>query len=194
MAIVVVGGNGRRVGKTALICGLIAAFKEMDWTAVKVTSHEHWKIEPIWEENDAAQATDTARYLQAGARRAFLLTAPEWHDPNETGLGLVLGEFFRSAGRGANVIFESNRVLYHVQPNLCLMVNGAEPAGKPSIEYAAQRADAVVMRADADGAELGAQTGALNTLPIFKLACLEQIAPAMDGWVRQRLAAALGAV
>jgi hypothetical protein len=190
MAIVVVGGNGRRVGKTALICGLIAAFKEMSWTAVKVTSHEHWKIEPIWEESDAAQGTDTARYLQAGARRAFLLTAPEWHDPNETGLGLVLGEFFRSAGRGANVIFESNRVLYHVQPSLCLMVNGTDPTGKPWFEYAAQRADAVVMRAEADGAEQSAQIDAWNARPTFKLASFEQIAPAMDGWVRQRLTAA----
>jgi hypothetical protein len=189
MAIVVVGGSGRSVGKTALICGLIAAFKELSWTAVKVTSHEHWKVEPIWEEGDPTQETDTARYLQAGARRAFLLTAPEQRDPNETGLGLVMGEFFRSAGRGANVIFESNRVLYHLQPNLYLMVNGAEPDGqKSSFEHAAPLADALVMRAEADGVEEIAHSGVSAARPIFKLASFEQITPAMDGWLRQRLA------
>ena len=41
MAVVVVGGGGRGVGKTALVCGVIAALPEMQWVAVKIAGHEH---------------------------------------------------------------------------------------------------------------------------------------------------------
>jgi hypothetical protein len=41
MAIIVVGGSNRGVGKTALVCGLIAALPEYRWAAVKITSHLH---------------------------------------------------------------------------------------------------------------------------------------------------------
>jgi hypothetical protein len=41
MAIIVVGGSNRGVGKTALVCGLIAALPEYRWTAVKITAHDH---------------------------------------------------------------------------------------------------------------------------------------------------------
>jgi hypothetical protein len=41
MAIIVVGGSNRGVGKTSLICGLIAALTEYRWTAVKISTHEH---------------------------------------------------------------------------------------------------------------------------------------------------------
>ncbi len=41
MAIIVVGGSNRGVGKTALVCGLIAALPEYRWNAVKITSHDH---------------------------------------------------------------------------------------------------------------------------------------------------------
>ena len=39
MAIIVVGGSNRGVGKTALVCGLIAALPEYRWAAVKISSH-----------------------------------------------------------------------------------------------------------------------------------------------------------
>ncbi len=41
MAIIVVGGSNRGVGKTALVCALIAALTEYRWTAVKITTHDH---------------------------------------------------------------------------------------------------------------------------------------------------------
>jgi hypothetical protein len=41
MAIIVVGGSNRGVGKTALVCGLIAATPEYRWNAVKITTHDH---------------------------------------------------------------------------------------------------------------------------------------------------------
>jgi hypothetical protein len=78
MATIVVGGSNRGVGKTALVCGLIAALPEFRWTAIKITSHDHGQPKPVWEETRPGQGTDTARYLAAGAERALLLTpSPE---------------------------------------------------------------------------------------------------------------------
>jgi hypothetical protein len=44
MAIIVVGGSNRGVGKTALVCGLIAALPDYRWTAVKITTHSHQPV------------------------------------------------------------------------------------------------------------------------------------------------------
>jgi hypothetical protein len=78
MATVVVGGSNRGVGKTALICGLIAALPEFRWTAIKITGHDHGQPKPVWEETEPGQGTDTARYLAAGAERSLLLaSSPE---------------------------------------------------------------------------------------------------------------------
>ena len=41
MAIIVVGGSNRGVGKTTLVCALIAALPEYRWNAVKITTHDH---------------------------------------------------------------------------------------------------------------------------------------------------------
>ena len=62
MAILVVGGSHRGVGKTALVCGLIAALPEHRWTAVKITSDDHGQFAPVWEDTEPGQGTDTARY------------------------------------------------------------------------------------------------------------------------------------
>jgi hypothetical protein len=188
MAIVVIGGSSRGIGKTALMCGLIAVLKEQNWTAVKIASHEHWNVEPIWEENSSTDSTDTSRYLAAGARRAFLLTAPEVLDPNETGLGLTLGEFFPQAGRGVNIIFESNRVLYHVQPGLCLMVEGrGQDVRKPSFVRVAERANAIV---SFDGTDEPRSPGLLEIerrVPVFHLPQYGIIPHSMELWVREHL-------
>ena len=41
MAIVVVGGHTRNIGKTSVVAGLIAAMPEMRWTAFKITQFGH---------------------------------------------------------------------------------------------------------------------------------------------------------
>ena len=41
MAIVVVGGHSRNVGKTSVVAGLIAAMPERAWLAVKITQYGH---------------------------------------------------------------------------------------------------------------------------------------------------------
>ena len=41
MAIVVVGGHTRNIGKTSVMAGLIAAMPEKHWTAFKITQFGH---------------------------------------------------------------------------------------------------------------------------------------------------------
>ena len=87
MAVVVVGGHTRNIGKTSVVAGLIAALPEMRWTAFKITQFGHGVCsangEPcdcetaehtiaISEERDRASGTDSARYLAAGAVRSLL--------------------------------------------------------------------------------------------------------------------------
>ncbi len=86
MAIVVIGGHSRSVGKTSVVAGLISALREYDWTAVKITQYGHgvcsangapcdcatgdhrWAIS---EEKDRGGESDTSRFLVAGAERAL---------------------------------------------------------------------------------------------------------------------------
>jgi hypothetical protein len=41
MAIVVIGGHSRNIGKTSVVAGLIAALPAYNWTAFKVTQFGH---------------------------------------------------------------------------------------------------------------------------------------------------------
>lgn len=87
---VVVGGQSRSVGKTAAVCGLIAALNDRRWTAVTITQFGHgicsrsghacdcacedgdWTLSA---ERNSAGRKDTARFLRAGARRVWWLRA-----------------------------------------------------------------------------------------------------------------------
>ena len=175
MAIIVVCGSGKDVGKTALVCGLIAGLKELGWTAVKVTSHIYGKAEAVWEETSAGQGTDTARYLAAGARRALLVSAGD----NE--LGAVVERLMAEFGSRAHLIFESNRILNHLRPDVCVAVEGGA-AQKGSFVAAARQVDARVELAEADGFVDGDE-------PVFRLRALDRISAEMAGWLRGRLSA-----
>lgn len=188
MAIVVVGGSNRGVGKTALICGLIAALPEYRWTAVKVTGHAHGMMQAVWEETEPAldlgQGTDTARYLTAGAQRAFLATPALCDDSPVPDFPLLLAGLWSKLGPGAHVLFESNRMLQYLKPDLCLLVYKGLAWSKASFGLAIRHGDAMVALSDADRMiEGGEQSG-----PIFHLAALERISPQMLAWLRERLA------
>ncbi len=123
--IVVVGGHSRRVGKTAVICGLLRGLPDAGWTAVKLSPHAHAEDE---------QAGDTARFEAAGARRVLLVSTPE-----EAAQAL-----------SGNTIIESNRALEAVAPDVYLfVVNSAEPFKDSARQYVA-RADAFVLVGDSE--------------------------------------------
>jgi hypothetical protein len=170
------------VGKTSLVCGLIAALKEFHWTAVKITSHDYGRPEPIWEETKAGQGTDTARYLAAGAKRALLVTVRD----GDLGDGARLRELGGVVGPSADLIFESNAIAGLVKANVCLGVIGSGQDGtgmKASFAPFMRRMDAGVVLAGAC-TEL---EGLERATPVFELADLEHLSPEMAAWVRARL-------
>jgi len=196
--IIVVGGASKGVGKTTLICGLIASLPDFQWTAIKITSHVYKpgdssfppaggvgdnEIPPsdaqpnlIWEETVAGQGTDTARYLAAGARRAILVSAP--------GLNLTLSDINSAIGSDTNVIFESNTIIDVLEPDICLaIVGGPQADTKPSFQPLMQRADAFV-KASAWGAK---SLSFALAKPLFQLASFDNISPEMLEWLRAHL-------
>src|SRR5947209_20521025 len=86
MAIIVIGGHSRSVGKTSAVAGLIAALPAFHWTAVKITQYGHgicsadgaacdcatddhsWAIT---EEKSQLGDSATSRFLIAGAERSL---------------------------------------------------------------------------------------------------------------------------
>jgi hypothetical protein len=76
--IVVVGGTSRKSGKTSAVCEIIAATTQANWIAVKITPHEHGaslETPIVIRETTSGGQSDTARFLQAGARQAWWVRA-----------------------------------------------------------------------------------------------------------------------
>ena len=56
MALVVIGGHSRSVGKTSVVAGLISALPEFEWTAAKITQYGHGICSANGEACDCATA------------------------------------------------------------------------------------------------------------------------------------------
>ncbi|MBB5057592.1 molybdopterin-guanine dinucleotide biosynthesis protein [Granulicella aggregans] len=159
MAIVVVGGHTRNIGKTSVVAGLVRALPEMRWTAFKITQFGHGVCsangEPcdcetaehtiaVSEERDGATGTDSARYLEAGAVRSFWVRTRQGQLAEA--MPRLRKEFELAQADGGNVIVESNSVLRFLRPDVFLTV--LDPATKDFKESALRyldRADAVLL-------------------------------------------------
>lgn len=162
--LIVVGGHTRSIGKTQLVCDLIAALPQAKFIAGKITQYghgvcarngEHCGCAPDehssafdWE-MDAASGTDSSRFLAAGAARSFWLRTKQGYLAE--GLPL-LRDALNNLSSGvdsatANVLVESNSLLQFLKPALYLAV--LDPR-KEDFKAAAQslldRADAFVLR------------------------------------------------
>lgn len=154
MAIVVVGGHTRNIGKTSVVAGLIAALPQMHWTAFKVTQFGNGvcsangepcdcetdaHIVAVSEERSATSGTDTARFLAAGAVRCF------WVRTRQGQLAEAMPRVRKEIAASTNAILESNSIVRFLRPDLYLTV--LDPAVrdfKPSAQYVLDRADAVL--------------------------------------------------
>jgi hypothetical protein len=182
LATLVIAGSGRGAGKTAVGCALIAALPEWRWTAVKVSPHRHLGDAAIHEELDRGSEKDTGRYLAAGARQAFLVSAVEGES------GRVLGEFGDAHADGGALLIESGRGL-DAFPEALFLIVLAGPADdwKKSLHERLGRADGLVLAGGLTAAEL---PGVLRGKSIFCLAEGGWSTPELVEFVQWRLLAA----
>ena len=164
MAVLVIAGSGRGVGKTAVGCALIAALPELLWVAVKISPHLH-RDEAVWEELDPKSDKDTGRYLAAGAAQAFLIS-----DSSDSATSIL--DALRLVPRSGSLLVESNRVTCKTmamvdEPVVSLAVlTGTGSDWKASLSARLDTADALVLTGGLTCEELPAE---LQMKPVFRL-------------------------
>lgn len=155
MALIVVGGHTRNIGKTSVVAGLIAAMPGLRWSAFKITQFGHGVCSAngapcdcetadhtlaISQERDAASGTDSSRYLSAGALRSF------WVRTRQGQLAEAMPRLRREFAQSDNVIVESNSILRFLRPDLFLSVLDAGTADfKLSARSYLDRADGIIL-------------------------------------------------
>lgn len=183
MLVVQVGGSGRGAGKTAVGCELIRAMPELRWLAVKVSPHAHDVRAGVTEETNAGSAKDTGRYLAAGAKRAFLITA--------TGDVLETVRHVRMRAKDCDAVlieaggFSAAEVAGPGEASLTLVVLGGEVSEwKPGTLERAQGADVLV---SATGMEQRGLPQELHSRLTFALSKGEWINAALVDFARKKL-------
>ena len=198
MRLVVVGGQGRKVGKTSVIAGLIRGLNALAWTAVKISHHAGDagtedtpladELPPrldflLSEERDREGHGDTSLYLAAGARRAL------WLRSRGGGLARALPDLLEALEGDEHVIIESNSLLGFLKPDIFLMV--IDQSGRDVKASARQffaRADAFVT------VGAGPRLGPAGDLqlpqgkPAFAMSPSDWSSPALCRFVSERLA------
>jgi hypothetical protein len=202
VAIVVIGGHSRSVGKTSVVAGLISALREYDWTAVKITQYGHgvcsangapcdcatadhaWAIS---EERDRGGESDTSRFLVAGAVRAL------WVRTEQGRLAEAMPALRQRLGNG-NVMVESNSVLKFLRPDLYLTVLDPDTEDfKTSAREFLDRAGAVILHESAKTGRLRWQGVSLKPVaerPVFRITPPPYVTPEMVEFVRSSVALA----
>jgi hypothetical protein len=198
VAIVVVGGHSRSVGKTSVVAGLIAALPEYGWTAFKITQYGHgicsqngeschcatddhsWAIS---EERDRAGESDTSRFLAAGAAHAW------WVRTEQGRLAEALPAIRGKLVEAQNAILESNSILKFVKPDLYLTVLDPATADfKRSAQEFLDRADAVILhQTNGEHAWSGVSLKPVVTRPVFAIKPPQYVTSELANFVRDSL-------
>ena len=199
MTTLVVGGHSRNIGKTSVAAGLIGAFAELGWTALKITQYGHGicsingrecgcaveeHAHAVTEERDAAARSDTARFLAAGARRSF------WVRTKQGQLESALPEVLPLVGSARYVMIESNSILRFLDPDLYIVVLGYGVSDfKPSALEFLGRADAAVAVGDPRRRPAWAERveRVLGNVPSFRAAPPEYVPQGLVDFVASRL-------
>jgi hypothetical protein len=198
MAIIVIGGHSRSVGKTSVMAGLISALREFDWTAVKITQYGHgicsangeacdcatadhsWAIS---QERDRSGESDTSRFLISGAVQAL------WVRTEQGRLAEAMPALRRRLEGARNLIVESNSVLKFLRPDLYLTVLDPSIADfKNSAREFLDRANAVILHEASGGAAWQAVSlKPVADRPIFRITPPNYVSPEIVKFVRESL-------
>lgn len=175
--LIVVGGHTRSIGKTQLVCDIIAAFPRTEWIAGKITQYGHGVCARNGEDCDCApdehisaldwetqrdSGTDSARFLAVGAKRSFWLrTRQGYLAEGLPALREALQEVANGFGSATEpntsaeahdnlaVIVESNSLMQFLKPSLYFaVIDPAKDDFKQSAQLALDRAHALVLRGE----------------------------------------------
>lgn len=202
MAIVVVGGHSRSVGKTSVVAGLIAALPEFHWTAVKITQYGHgicsangelcdcatddhsWAVS---EERDRSGESDTSRFLVSGAERSL------WVRTRQGMLAEAMPRLRQELAGAANAILESNSVMRFLRPDLYLTVLDPATADfKLTAQAFLDRADAVILQENSQPpAWKNVSLKPASGKPMFHIVPPIYVTPQLTEFVREKLLAAV---
>ena len=163
--LILVGAHGRNSGKTLLACDVIKKYgKRFPIYALKIISIScagepcHRGDEgcgmctslkdpfELIEENDPNSAKDTARMLQAGATKSFLLKSLK---------SCVYDAFVDFLGRTPKdslIVCESNTLRKHVRPGVFLFASSEDGTMKPSAREVVSSADSLLPPGDSSAA------------------------------------------
>jgi hypothetical protein len=197
--LVVVGGHSRDIGKTSVVAGLIQKLKDRQWTAVKITQYGNGvcshhsaacgcEPEPdqpfALSEEYEPNATDTGRFLAAGADRSFWLRVPAGELPR------AAKTVRKILGQGENVIIESNSVMELVQPDVFLMLLdfSCQDFKASSLRFM-DRADAFIVIDRGINAPMweAVARGIWDRTPQFLVIPPNYVTPAVTGFVGSKL-------
>jgi molybdopterin-guanine dinucleotide biosynthesis protein len=201
LAILVVGGNSRNIGKTSVVAGLVARLPEFHWTAFKVTQYGHGfctadgqpcqcqtsdSCVSVSAERDATVGTDTSRFLAAGAARSI------WVRTRIGMLAEAMPRIREELARSENAILESNSILDYLEPDLYLSVIDPSVADfKESARAQLRRADAILLSsrsATPPNADLPRDLD-FRATPRFAIHAPDYLTDEVVDFVRERLAA-----
>ena len=198
MAVVVVGGHSRSVGKTSVVAGIIAALPEMHWTAIKITQYGHGICsangEPcdcatddhtwaVAEEFDRSGESDSSRFLVSGAARAL------WARTRQGMLAEAMPRLRKELAKAENAILESNSVMRFLRPDLYLTVlDASTPDFKATAREYLDRADAVILHdVPAHPAWKNVSLKPVAGKPTFRISPPQYVTPDLIAFVRQKI-------
>jgi hypothetical protein len=207
MAIVVIGGHSRNVGKTSVVAGLISALRSYEWTAFKVTQFGHGRCSlngkpchcatadhtwAISEEKDRSGKSDSSRFLAAGAKRSF------WVRTEQGRLAEAMPSVMRRLADSENAILESNSILKFLRPDLYITVlDPTVEDFKASALAALGRADALLVNGAGNGNSSkwhGISIADITSRPIFRMHPPEYVTEEVVNFVQAKLCAATSAL
>jgi hypothetical protein len=200
MALIVVGGHSRSVGKTSVVAGIVAAMREYRWLAVKITQYGHGicsnhggpcdcavdDVEhsfAINEERDRSGESDTSRFVLAGAARSL------WVRSRQGYLAEAMPDLRQELAKHENVIIESNSVMRFLRPDLYLTVlDPNNPDFKDSARDYLDRADAILLhQTNGTPAWTNVSLRPVTTKPTFNVAEGKWIPEELVEFIRGRI-------
>ncbi len=151
--VLVVGGTGRNTGKTTLVEQLIRKFKDQYTVVALKTSmllpgeeylHGRHLLKKsdtffIYEEDNSEGKKDSQRFLKAGAKKSYFISAN-----SNKAFGIAMQELLPKQDSRILIIVESNVILDYIKPAVFLMVVG-ENMNKPKYSDLLNKADKLII-------------------------------------------------